>query len=301
METNTQQSGVLTSRDSLYPTLLKEISGAPLKLFFRGDVSAFDSPLRIAIIGTRKASYEGKEFAKMCAYECARRGITVVSGLALGIDAAAHEGALQANGRTIAVLACGTDIVYPPSHHGLAQKILDAQGIIISEYEQGTPPLPFRFLERNRIVAGLCQAVVVIEAPDRSGALVTARYATDYGREVFVIPGDIKFPNYKGSHQLIRKGARLITSIEDMLEDLAYSSEAFQECVSSLPKKAHIALSPDEQKIIDALYKLKEPQTFDALAEETGLAISTLTQYLTFLTLEGLVLETHGAFTILSH
>lgn len=301
METKSSSCTCLLKNDSLYPSLLRESSSAPEKLFIRGDVNAFSFPLRIGIVGTRKTTHEGKECARAIAYACAERGITVVSGLALGIDAAAHEGALQGNGMTIAVLACGADIVYPPSHHGLAEKIIDHGGIICSEYEPGTPPLPFRFLERNRIVAGLCQAVIVIEAPERSGALVTARYAGDFGREVFVIPGPHDHPNYVGSHQLIRKGARLVSSIDDILEDLAFSSEAFQECIASLPQKARVALSPEEKKIVSVLEKSDTPKTYDELAEETGLAISLLTQYLTFLTLEGIVVENHGAFTISSH
>ncbi len=205
--------------DSEYPALLKEIPNAPKMFYLLGELPP-DDLIKIAIVGTRKASSAGRRFAKELAQKLAEYGAVIVSGLAMGIDTAAHEGAILAGGKTIAVLANGLDTIYPAQNENLAKKILDYGGAIISEYPPQTPSFPNQFLERNRIVSGLSIATIVIEAPERSGSLVTARLAAEQGREVFIAPGSIDNPNYRGSHQLIRDGARLVTSIEDIMEDL---------------------------------------------------------------------------------
>ncbi len=171
-------------------------------------------------MGTRKATSQGRFIAKEIAKKLSEMGMVIVSGLAMGIDTAAHEGALAGAGRTIAVLACGLDNIYPRQNENLAKKIIGTGGAVISEYPVGTEAFKNQFLERNRIVSGLCIATIVVEAPRESGALVTARLAAEQGREVFVFPGPTNHPNYHGSHKLIRDGARLVSSIDDILEDL---------------------------------------------------------------------------------
>jgi len=207
-------------KDKNYPPLLREIHEPPRKIFVRGKLPDFEKTF-VAIVGTRKATEEGRALAKKTAKALAEKGMVIVSGLAMGVDAAAHEGALLGGGKTVAVLGNGIDMVYPAQNENLANKILKHGGAIISEYEPGTPAMPHQFLERNRIVAGLCQATIVIEAPAKSGAIVTARIAAEEGREVFVFPGPAGHPQHAGSHALIRDGARLVNSVEDILEDLS--------------------------------------------------------------------------------
>lgn len=175
----------------------------------------------VAIVGTRHASSLGLDIAETTAYELACRKIPIISGMALGIDSAAHRGALKANGRTVAVLGCGTDIVYPLQNKPLYEDIINSGGSIVSEYKDGEAPRKYTFLERNRIIAGLSVAVIIIEAPLRSGSINTANHAVNFGREVLVFPGPHNHPNYGGSHKLIRDGARLVGSIDDILEDLS--------------------------------------------------------------------------------
>jgi DNA processing protein len=219
------------SADPEFPQLLREMPWPPFALYTKG------APLTttlagIAIVGTRKATPEGKALAREFGKGLARRGVTVISGLALGIDGEAHKGALEARGKTIAVLPCGLDRVYPREHDRLAHEILSTGGMLISEYPLGAPAYPSRFIERNRIVSALSTGVIVIEAPEKSGALSTARFALEQNREVFVVPGSVKNRNYAGSHALIRDGASLIRGIKDVCEALGMSSE---EEVSRLP------------------------------------------------------------------
>ncbi|MEK7481868.1 MAG: DNA-processing protein DprA, partial [Patescibacteria group bacterium] len=179
---------IIDGRNLRYPALLREIPNAPEKIYILGKLPPEES-LKIAIVGTRKATDQGRIIAKKLAEKLTNLGIVIVSGLAMGIDTAAHEGAVVANGKTIAVLANGLDKIYPAQNENLAKKILELNGAIISEYEPGKPALEHQFLERNRIVSGLSVATIVIEAPERSGSLVTARLAAEQGREVFVFPG----------------------------------------------------------------------------------------------------------------
>lgn len=277
-----------------YPPLLKEIPGAPESFYVRGSLPEADVPC-IAIVGTRKATSAGKETARDIAAHLCERGCVVVSGLALGIDAAAHEGALAANGRTIAVLGNGIDTVYPAAHESLATAILENGGAIVSEYAPGTPAYPNQFLARNRIVSGLCIATVIIEAPKRSGTLVTAKHALDQGREVFVIPGPAVHPHYQGSHELIRAGARLVRSAEDILEDLASS---FPELLPSEETETYTFKDGAEQTILGVLQTAAEPLTIDELVSATKLETHLITQKLTFLALENIVEEIRGTFKL---
>lgn len=205
-----------------YPKLLKEIGTPPSPLFLRGS-KLNDEDIRIAIVGTRKAKKDGLMIANKIAKELAIKGITIVSGLALGIDISAHKGAIEAKGKTLAVLGTSIDRIYPLKHEDFAKKIVDNGGSIISEYPSGHKTHPSNFLDRNRIISGLCSAVVIIESPIKSGSLSTAHHALDQGREVFVVPGSPFDKNYSGSHKLIREGARLVTSAENIIHDLSHS------------------------------------------------------------------------------
>lgn len=209
---------LLTLHDPDYPALLREIHDPPILLHAVGRIELLSAP-SIAIVGSRNASGQGKANAQAFAQAFAGTGMTVVSGLALGIDAAAHEGALAAGGSTVAVIGTGADIVYPPRNHQLAQRIA-AKGCIISEYSLGYPALASNFPRRNRLISGLCAGVLVVEAAARSGSLITARMAAEQGREVFAIPGSIHAPMSKGCHRLIREGAALVESAADVLDQL---------------------------------------------------------------------------------
>lgn len=287
----------------LYPPLLKEIPGPPRELFFRGVLPQENNAL-IAIVGTRKATSAGKLLAKQTAYELAEKNITIVSGLALGIDASAHDGALSRGGRTIAVLANGLDSVYPHQHEHLAEKIIEQGGCLISEYPQGTPSFPSQFLERNRIISGLCIATIVIEAPIRSGSIATARNAIEQGREVFVFPGLPSQQNYKGSHMLIRSGARLVTSVEDILEDLG---EAIQTAKSDIRESETISKKETNIKtdneaemiIIKTLKDNKKALSVDNLIELTTLEPHVVHQSLAMLLINGVVEEKNSFYTII--
>lgn len=284
-------------REHKYLSLLKEIPGSPKALYYLGQLPNQEEPT-VSIVGTRKATPAGILTAKQISRDLGRAGVTVVSGLALGIDGAAHEGALAGGGKTVAVLANGLDTIYPHRHYGLARKILNQGGCIFSEYQAGVPAYPNQFLERNRIVSGLSAALVVIEAPIRSGSLVTAKHALDQGREVFITPGPASHPNYEGSHLLIRNGARLVTSAKDILEDLNLESQTSTEVNTSLTntRTSQKDLSTEERSILDVIKHNKESITVDKIIEVTKLETHIVNQKLTFLILEGLVEERNGKF-----
>lgn len=287
----------ILQNDSTYPPFLSEIQNPPRQIFFLGTFPIC-APC-VAIVGTRKATSEGKKIAYTIAEELSKRGFCIVSGLAFGIDEAAHEGALSGHGKTIAVLANGLDTVYPKQHEQLAKKILAAGGALISEYILGTPALPHQFLERNRIVSGISAATVVIEAPIRSGSIATARHAAEQGRDVFVFPGNHSHPNYRGSHALIRNGARLVASIEDILEDLGVvAPEKNTQDDLLLKKYKDDALT---FTILQTLYSHTTPLTIDKLSELTTLEPRTLTERISLLTIEGVLKEDrNGGFIIAS-
>lgn len=257
------------SLETCFPVYLRSLTRPVARLYWRGDLSA--TCPRIAIVGTRKASPEGKKMAYHIAYTLARAGWCVVSGLAFGIDAAAHQGALAAGGITWAVLAHGLDTIQPKNNTALAHTILNQNGCLISEYPAGTPPLPHRFLERNRIVSGLCEAVIVIEAPRASGSLATAHHAREQHKPVFVFPGPATSPLYAGSHELIRQGARLVRNSDDILQDLApYTT---QTTLPSIQKHQSTAsLQPLEEKILAHLRAHKKTLSIDTLIDELGIA-----------------------------
>jgi DNA processing protein len=201
-----------------YPEQLAEIPSQPPVLYLRGEWGEEGQP-HIAIVGSRRCTEYGKEIAGRLAFDLARHGLTVVSGMALGIDTAAHKGAIAAGGRTVAVWGSGLDVLYPPQNRKLAEEIA-RQGAIVSEFPLGTAPLSGNFPRRNRIISGLSLGVVVVEAGEKSGALLTADFASDQGREVFAVPGSIYLQGSRGCHRLIRLGAKLVEGVEDILEEL---------------------------------------------------------------------------------
>lgn len=209
---------VLTLVEHGYPATLAALSDAPLVLHVRGALAGRDAAA-VAIVGTRGASKYGREVGRRLAADLAGAGVTVVSGMALGIDTAAHEGALASGGRTLAILGSGLDKVYPPENRSLAERIVQS-GAILSEYPLGTNPLARNFPRRNRIISGLSLGVVVVEASARSGAMITARVALDQGREVFAVPGAVGAAGSAGPHGLIKSGAKLVEGVEDILEEL---------------------------------------------------------------------------------
>ncbi len=280
---------LLLKEDFDYPELLKEIPGSPFGIYSIGGTINFVGKA-VAIVGTRKATPEGRATAKNFSRVIAASGFGVVSGLALGIDAAAHAGCLEANGKTIAVLACGLDSIYPKTNDPLAKRIIESGGAIISEYPLGATPLPYRFLERNRIISGLAAGVLVIEAPEGSGSLATARFAMEQNRDVFVVPGPVSYPNYKGSNQLIRSGATLVTKPEEILEEYGI-----------LPAEERVVFQADseEEKIIwKALFEFGKPVSVDKLKELTNLNTPVINRTVTTMILRNILEEVRGGYMI---
>ena len=281
-----------------FPPLLGEIPGCPEQIFYMGKLPAAGE-IMIAIVGTRKATGEGFRLAKEIGRDLARTGIVVVSGLAFGVDSAAHEGAILGNGKTVAVLPNGLDPIQPRSHYGLAQQILNQNGCIISEFSESRPFYKAQYLERNRLISGLCPAMVVVEAPIRSGSLSTARHALEQGREVFVVPGPAGHPNYEGSHMLLRNGARLVTSAEEILEDLKETISNLEPLISKSAPAETIKINDEIQlAIFKAIQEAREPLHVDNIAETTKLEPNVVNQNLTFLMLEGLIEERNGKFRL---
>jgi DNA processing protein len=278
--------------DSDYPALLTEIPDPPLVLYVRGQAESLNSTA-IAIVGTRRASRYGRETARRIAGELAALGIVVVSGLALGIDGEAHRGALEAGGRTVAVLGTGVNEIYPSEHAGLSKEV-EASGALVSEFPLGTKPRKENFPRRNRIISGLSRGVLVVEAPVRSGALITARTATEQGREVFAVPGRTDNPNAAGSHHLIRDGAKLTSGARDILEEIA--PQLAEKVISAPPAPEAppaFDLDPEERKVFEVLDR--DPTPIDTIIAESGLEPSAVTGALLKLQLKQLVIQLPGS------
>jgi DNA processing protein len=244
----------------------------------------------VAVIGSRAASDYGRRVAAMLAGELAGQGLTVVSGAAYGIDAAAHRGALAAGGRTAAVLGCGVDVAYPRTHADLLREIA-GQGVLLSEYPLGTRPEGFRFPARNRIISGLVQGVVVVEATEKSGSLITARLALDQGREVFAVPGRIDSPKSAGTHRLIQQGARLVQTVQDIFDELSWENRL----AAPAPAQAALpgpALDPGALSLLDNLDTYA--RDIDTLVRRTGLPVGEIHALLLQLELCGLVRQLPG-------
>ena len=268
----------LRRRESGYPTLLRHVPDPPARLWIRGEaeLELLERPT-LAIVGARACSGYGRSVARLLATETAAAGAVVVSGMARGIDGEAHRGALAAQGKTVAVLGCGVDRDYPAAHAELARAIVASGGLVVSEYEPGVEPAPWRFPARNRIIAGLARATVVVEARERSGALITADFALEDGREVLVVPGEITSALSHGTNALLRLGATPATSVADVLEAL------------SLTPRAEIALpsDPASRAVLAALDE--GDATLDELGRTSGLEPGALAGALTLLELSGVV------------
>jgi DNA processing protein len=266
-----------------YPALLRESPDAPAVLYVRGDLGVLGAP-QLAMVGSRNPTAGGKSTAREFAAWFARAGLTITSGLAIGIDTACHEGALAGGGSTVAVLGCGLDRVYPPQNRELADRIA-ASGAVISEFPPGTEPLPACFPQRNRIIAALSHGTLVIEAAQRSGSLITARLAGIAGREVFAIPGSIHNPMARGCHELIRQGAKLVERPEDVLCELKISLAAQLVATASGAAAAAPALDKEYKILLDAL--AFEPASVDSLIERTGMNSESIASMLLILELDG--------------
>ena len=272
---------LISCLDPRFPPALKDLPGAPAWLYVKGDPAVLARPL-LAIVGSRNATPQGRRDAEAFARTLAEAGLTIVSGLAEGIDAAAHEGGLLGNGSGVAVVGTGLDRVYPARHRDLAHR-LAATGALVSEFAIGTPPKPGHFPRRNRLISGLAVGVLVVEAAPQSGSLITARLAGEQGREVFAMPGSIHSPLAKGCHRLIKQGAKLVESAEDILEELRWQWTP--------PPVADPAGAAG-----DALLELlgAEPVGLDALAAASGLTVDRLSAMLLTLELEGRVAQLPG-------
>ena len=274
-----------------YPRLLAEIPDPPGVLFIRGRLLPADA-MSIAIVGTRHCTPYGLAQAQRLASGLSRVGLTVVSGLARGIDAAAHRGALSAGGRTIAVLGGGVLNVYPPEHEGLAREVIE-QGAVLSESPPRAPALGGTFPQRNRIITGLCLGVIVVEAADRSGALISARHAMEQGREVFAVPGRIDSRASSGCHRLIRDGARLVQSVDDVLEELGPLVEAApREDGREIRHPAELQLNEIEQQVLDVIET--DPTSIDDIVVGSGLPVPRVLSTISALEMRRLIRRVSG-------
>jgi DNA processing protein len=276
---------VLIWDDPEYPRRLKEIDHPPPVLYISGRIEEVDQ-WAVAVVGTRRVTSYGRQVTEEIGQRLAQNGVTVVSGLARGVDALSHQAALKNSGRTLAVLGCGVDQIYPPEHRNLAAQIIQS-GALISDYPPGTPPDAANFPPRNRIISGLSQAVIVVEAGEKSGALITAAFAADQAREVFAVPGYIYAPQSKGTNRLIRAGAHLFTDIEDVLKSL-------QMTHLEMKKAARVHLPSDANEA--ALYALlgNEPIHVDEIQEQIEIPIEQVSALLTMMELKGLVRQVGG-------
>jgi DNA processing protein len=279
-----------------FPRLLREISDSPIGLFVRGNIASLSQP-QLAMVGSRTPTSGGQAIAESFAAQLVGCGLTVTSGLAVGIDAASHRGAMRAGGATIAVCGTGLDRIYPRAHTKLAEEICE-HGALVSEFAPGTPAHKFHFPRRNRIISALSLGTLVVEAALQSGSLITARYAGEQGREVFAVPGSIYNPFVRGCHALLRNGAKLVESVEDILAELgplaavprrAFSGDSSVRAPSTAPGQ----LDNDYKMLLDALGF--DPAGIDQLADRSGLKADAIASMLLILELEGRIESLPGA------
>lgn len=278
---------LIPANDAAYPDMLRRIPGPPIALFARGDVSLLHEP-QLAVVGSRNPTAGGRGIAYDFSLTLAHAGLVITSGLALGIDAAAHEGGLDAGRGTIAVCGTGLDRLYPKSNRALGERILE-EGLLVSEFPPGTPPRAENFPQRNRIVSGLALGTLVVEAAYRSGSLITARLASEQGREVFAIPGSIHNPLSKGCHRLIRDGAKLVESAQDVIEELGPLAG-----VKAASARHNEGVQATEEVIDPAYESLLEkvgydPTPMDEIVARTGMTTDVVSSMLLILELQGKV------------
>ena len=272
--------------DADYPPLLKNLPDAPPVLYIKGQLNTADREWTVAIVGTRRATAYGRQVTEMLATDLVHNGITIVSGLARGIDAYAHEAALRAGGRTLGVLACGIDQVYPPEHAKLAARMIE-HGALLTEAPCGSPPEGGNFPARNRIISGLSLGTIVVEAAETSGALITSDRALEQGREVFAVPGHIFAKSSLGTHRLLKEGATLVTSAQDVLEALNLKMvTAHSEARAVIPE------DPTEAKLFTLLSS--EPTHIDYLVRESGLPVAQVSSTLALMELKGMIRQIAG-------
>ncbi|MFH1486628.1 MAG: DNA-processing protein DprA [Chloroflexota bacterium] len=276
---------VATWNDPSYPARLKEVYDLPPVLYRRGTFTTEDE-WAVAVVGTRRPTFYGRQVAEQLASDLARSSVTVISGLALGIDSIAHKSALDSGGRTIAVMGCGLDTVYPSEHLKLAQAIME-DGCLISEYPLGTLPRAENFPRRNRLMSGISLGVLVVEAGERSGALITANFALEQNREVFAVPGSVLSPISRGTNRLIQDGAKLALGIQDILEELNLTTVAHQ-----LEMKEAVPANDLELLVLGQLSS--EPTHIDELRRKSSLPIATVSSTLAIMELKGMVRQVGG-------
>jgi DNA processing protein len=276
---------IITLGDSDYPQALLAAIDPPVLFYGKGRVELLNRP-GLAIVGSRNATKQGEATAAAFAAALSGAGLTIISGLALGIDAAAHQGALTARGSTVAVIGTGADRIYPSRNEGLAREIAE-RGVVVSEFPLGTPALAANFPRRNRLIAGLARGCLVVEAAERSGSLITARLAAEAGLEVFAIPGSIHSPLSKGCHKLIKQGAKLVESAQDILEELRWEA-----VVAAAPSATTLPVDPEAARLLGVLGY--QPCDLDTLAARSGLTAEQLLAMLLPLELEGHVAQLPG-------
>ncbi len=287
----------ITLHSPLYPPLLKEIHNPPKLLYYRGNLDRLSDPHCLGVVGSRKPSAYGKIMTKRLVESLATNGITIISGLAYGIDAIAHQSALDAvadRGLTIAVLACGLDSpsIYPYAHNRLAETIINAGGLLLSEYPPGTPALPHHFVLRNRIIAGLSKGVLITECGLKSGALITTKHALEQNRDIYALPGPVNSSMSTGPNHLIKQGAQLITEADDILLNFGISPQISHQTIISSAN-----LTNQQDKVLQCLQIAKSP---DDIRADTGLAIAEINTILTILEINGLIENFNGKYQTLS-
>jgi len=281
---------ILTEQDAQYPARLGQIPSKPPVLYIKGDLREEDQ-MSVAIVGSRRSTEYGRRIAEQLAFDLARCGLTVVSGMALGIDTAAHRGALRGKGRTIAVWGSGLDILYPSQNRKLAEDIPQT-GSILSEFPLGTSPAAGNFPRRNRIISGISLGVVVVEADEGSGALITANFASDQGREVFAVPGSIYLRGSRGCHRLIRMGAKLVEGAEDILEELRLQHPCLAGAATTRRERGEPRLEGEEAVLYDLLSD--QPLHIDELIQRSGLPAGKVASVLVDLELKGYCRQERG-------
>jgi DNA processing protein len=280
---------ILTLKDDAYPKRLRDIYDPPAVLYVRGELKKEDE-LAVSIVGSRKTSPYGRWTTEKMSQELARQGVTIVSGMARGIDSLAHGGAISAGGRTIAVLGCGVDVIYPSENRNLFKKIIDC-GAVLSEFRMGSPPEAGHFPKRNRIISGLSLGVVVVEASAKSGSLLTAGYALEQGREVFAVPGNIGFEGSRGTNRLIKEGAKMVESSQDILEEILPQWGREEETADQIEGPDRDL--PGEERIVYELLGVT-PLHIDAIIQESGFEPGTVSSLLLNLELKGLISQWPG-------
>ncbi|MEN6371120.1 MAG: DNA-processing protein DprA [Armatimonadota bacterium] len=278
---------LISFQDKDYPANLQQIIDPPVVLFVRGELKEPDK-FAIAIVGSRRASIYGRSMAERIAKDLSNRGLTVISGGARGIDAMAHKGSLAAGGRTVAVLGCGIDICYPTEHKELFDRVAE-NGAVVSEFSPGTPPEGWRFPARNRIISGLSIGLLVIQAPASSGALITARYAQEQGRDIFVLPGNVDDVRNQGCHALIRDGATLVESADQIMEDLGIQAE---DNIKPQLTFEFESLTDEERKLVETLSL--QAKHVDQIIQEAKLPAPQVIGMLTMLEMKGIVKRVPG-------